>query len=83
MRGRNDRQNPKFRSVIRIKPEERSDTMVHEIIVAIIAVKFEEELRTVCERETLLRRSLLNLYDPSTDVFGSHRIVQIRLCHDP
>jgi hypothetical protein len=82
MRGRNDRQNSKFRSVICVKPEERSDTMIHEIVVAIIAVKLKEELRMVCERETLLGRSLLNLYDPSRDVFGGHGIVEIGLCHD-
>ena len=82
MRGRNDRQNSKFRSVICIKPEECSDTVVHEIVVAIIAVKLKEELCMVCERETLLRCLLLNLYDPSRDVFGGHGIVEIRLCHD-
>ena len=82
MRGRNDRQNSKFRSVICFKPEEGSDTMIHEIIVAIIAVKLKKELRMVCEQETLLERSLLNFSDPSGDVFGGHGIVQIGLCHD-
>jgi hypothetical protein len=56
--------------------------MIHEIVVAIIAVKLKEELRMVRERETLLRRSLLNLYDPSRDAFGGHGIVEIGLCHD-
>jgi len=56
--------------------------MIHEIVIAIISVKFKEELRMVCERETLLGRSLLNLYDPSRDVFGVHGIVEIGLCHD-
>jgi len=56
--------------------------MIHEIIVAIIAVKFKEELGTVCERETFLGRSLLDLYDPSRGVFGGHGIVEIRLCYD-
>ena len=82
MRGRNDRQNSKLRSVICVKPEERPDTMIHEIVVAIIAVKLKKELCMVCERETLLGRLLLDLYDPSRDVFGGHRIVKIGLCHD-
>ena len=82
MRRRNDRQNSKIRSVICVKPEERPDTMIHEIVVAIIAVKLKKELCMVCERETLLGRSLLNLYDPSRDVFGGHWIVEIGLCHD-
>jgi len=82
MRGRNDRQNSKFGSVICIKPEECPDTMIHEIVVAIIAVKLKEELRMVCEREALLGRSLLNFCDPSRDAFGGHGIVKIGLCHD-
>ena len=82
MRGRNDRQNSKFRSVICVKPEERSDPMIHEIVVAIIAVKLKEELRMVCERKTLLGRLLLNLYDPSRDAFGGYGIVKIGLRHD-
>jgi len=56
--------------------------MIHKIVVAIIAVKLKEELRMVRERETLLGRSLLNLYDPSRDIFGGHWIVKIGLCHD-
>ena len=82
MRGRDNRQNSKFRSVICVKPEEGSNTMIHEIVVAIIAVKLEEELRMVCENETLLGRSLLNFYDPGGDVFSSHGIVEIGLRHD-
>ena len=82
MRGRNDRQNSKFRSVIRVKPEERSDIMIHEIVVAITSVNLKKKLCLVCERETLLGRSLPNFYDPSRDVFGSHGIVEIGLCHD-
>ena len=82
MRRRNDRQNSKFRSVICIKPEERPDTMIHKIVIAIIAVKLKEELRMVCERETLLGRSLLDLYDPSREAFGGHGIIEIGLCHD-
>jgi len=81
MRGRNDRQNSKFRSVICVKPEERPDTMIHEIVVAITAVKLNKELSMVCERETLLGRSLLNLYDPRKDVLGGHGIVEIGFCH--
>jgi len=57
------------------------DHGVHEIAVAIIAVELKEELRSVCEWKTLLVRSLLNLYDPSRDVFGGHWIVEIRLYH--
>ena len=75
MRRRNDRQNSQFRSVICVKPKERSDTMIHEIVVAIIAVKLKEELRMVCERETLLGRSFLNFYDPGRDVCCGHGIV--------
>jgi hypothetical protein len=82
MRGRNDRQNSKFRSFICVKPEERSDTMIHEIVVAINTINFKEELSMVCERETLLGRSLFDLYDPRKNVFGSHGIVEIGLCHD-
>ena len=82
MRGRNDRQKSKFRSVICVKPEKRADTMIHEIIVAIISVKLKEELRMVCEHGTLLGRSLLNLYDPSRDLFGGHGVIEIGLCHD-
>ena len=82
MRGRNNRQNSKFRSVIYIKPEECSGTMIHEIVVAINSVKLKEELRMICERKTLLGRSLLNLSDPSKDIFCGHGIVEIRLCHD-
>jgi len=82
MRGRNDWQNSKFGSVICVKPEERPDTVIHEIVVAIIAVKLNKELCMVRERETLLGRSLLNLYDPSRDVFGGHGIVEIGLRHD-
>jgi hypothetical protein len=81
MRGRNDRRNSKFRSVICVKPEERSDTMIHEIVIAIIAVKLKEELCMVCECETLLGRLLLNFCDPSRDVFGGHGIVEIGVCH--
>ena len=54
----------------------------NEIVVAIIAVKLKEELRMVCERETFLQRSLLNLYDPREEAFGGHGIVEIGLCHD-
>src|SRR5258708_35003057 len=43
---------------------------VHEIVAAIITVELKEELRIVCEWKTLLVRSLLDLYDPSRDVFG-------------
>ena len=82
MRGRNNRQNSKFRSVICVKPEERSGTMIHEIVVAIISVKLKEELRMLCERETLLGRSLLNFYEPSRDGFGVQGVVEIWLCHD-
>jgi len=82
MQGRNDRQNSKFGSVIGVQPEERSDTMIHKIVVAIIAVKLKEELCMVCERETLLGRLLLNFYDPSRDAFGGHGIVEIGACHD-
>jgi hypothetical protein len=82
MRGRNNRQNSKFRSVICVKPEERPGTMIHEIVITIIAVKLKEELRMVCERETLLGRSLLNLYDPRKDVFGGYGVVEIGLCHN-
>jgi len=56
--------------------------MIHEIIVAIIAVKFKEELCIICDRETFLGRSLLNFYDPSRDACGGHGIVEIGLCHD-
>jgi hypothetical protein len=52
--------------------------MIHKTVVAIIAVKLKEGLRMVCERETLLGRSLLNLYDPSRAVFGSQGIVTTR-----
>ena len=82
MRGRNDRQNSKFRSVICVKPEERPDTMINKIVVAIITVKLKEELSMVCERESLLGRSFFNLYDPRKDVLGGHGIVEIGLCHD-
>ena len=82
MRGRNNRQNSKFRSVIWVKPEERSETMIHEIVVAVIAVKLKEELCIVCERETHLGRLLLNFCDPSRDVFSGHAIVEIGVCHD-
>jgi hypothetical protein len=82
MRGRNDRQNSKFRSVICVKPEECSGNMIHKVVVAIITVKLKEQLCMVCECKTLLGRSLLNLYDPSKDLFGGHRIVEIGLCHD-
>ena len=75
MRRRNDRQNSKIRSVICVKPEERPDTMIHEVVIAIIAFKLKEELCMVGERETLLGCSLLNFYDPRKDVFGGHRIV--------
>jgi len=44
------------------------DTMIHAIVVAIIAVKLKEEFRMASERETLLGHSLLNLYDPSRDI---------------
>jgi len=56
--------------------------MIHEIVIAIIAVKSKEELRMLCERETLLWRSFLDFYDPSIDGFGGHRVVEIWLCHD-
>jgi hypothetical protein len=56
--------------------------MIHEIIVAINTINFKEELSMVCERETVLGCSLLNLYDPSRDVFGGYGIVEIGLCHD-
>jgi len=79
---RNDRQNSKFRSVICVKPEERSDTMIHKIVVAIISVKLKEELCMVCERETLLGRSLFYLYDPCKDVFADHGVGEIGLRHD-
>jgi hypothetical protein len=82
MRGRNDRQNSQFRGVICVKPEERPDTMIHKIVIAIIVFKLKEELSMVCERETLLGCSLLNLYDPRKDVFGGHGVVEIGLCHD-
>jgi len=56
--------------------------MIHEIVVAIIAIKLKEELCMVCERETLFGRLFLNLYDPSRDAFGGHGIIKIGLCHD-
>ena len=56
--------------------------MIREIVVAIISIKFKEELGMVCEREAFLGRSLLNLYDPRKDVFGGHAIVKIGFCHD-
>ena len=56
--------------------------MIHEIVVTIVAVKLKEEFCMVCELETLLGRSLLNLCDPSGDIFGGLRIVEIGLCHD-
>ena len=82
MRGRNDRQNSEFRSVICVKPEERSGTMIHEIIVAIIAVKLKEEFHIVCKCETPLSRLLLNFHDPSKDVLGGRGIIEIGLCDD-
>ena len=56
--------------------------MIHKIVVAVISIKFKEELSMVCEREAFLGSSLLNLYDPGKDVFGGHGIVEIALCHD-
>ena len=56
--------------------------MIHKIIVAIISVELKEELCLVCEGETLLGCSPLNLYDPSKDVLSSHGNVEIGLCHD-
>ena len=82
MQGRNNRQKSKFRSVICVKPEERSDIMIHEIVVAIIPFKLKEELCIVCEHETLLGRLLLDFCDPSRDIFGDHGIVEMGLCHD-
>jgi len=81
MRGRNDWQNSKFRRVICVKPEERPDTMINKIVVAIITVKLKEELSMVCECETFLGRSPLDLYDPRKDVLGGHGIVEIGFCH--
>jgi len=56
--------------------------MVNKIVVAIIAVEFQKELRMVREHETFLGRLFFYLYDPSGDVFSSLGIVEIGFCHD-
>ena len=82
MRGRNNRPNSELRSVIFVKPKEYLDTVINKIVVAIVAVELQEELRVVRELETFHYRLLLNLYYPSADRFRDVGIVEIGLCND-